>query len=221
MERPVIIVGTVFILGSLAVIGLGGQDTTQSSPTDQAWRENVTNETKAKATFAGGCFWCIEGAYMGVEGVHRAISGYAGGARENATYRRVATGETDHREAVRVIYYPSLVSYEELLDIFWRSIDPTDPGGQFTDRGPQYTTAIYAHDQQEYQKALESKKELNASGRYEEPIVTEITNYTTFFRAEDRHQNYSIRNKARYKAYEAASGRTDFLERIWDRVPLG
>lgn len=220
MNRSIIVAASILILGSLVAIGLGGQDTTPSRMTDQAWRENVTNETTAKATFAGGCFWCIEGAYMGVEGVHRAISGYAGGARENATYRRVATGKTDHREAVRVIYYPSIVSYEDLLDIFWRSIDPTDPGGQFTDRGPQYTTAIYAHNQEQYQAALESKMELNASGRYEEPIVTEITNYTTFFRAEDRHQNYSIRNTARYKAYETASGRTDFLERIWDEVPL-
>jgi peptide methionine sulfoxide reductase msrA/msrB len=183
---------------------------------DDTWRQQVQGEQPHNATFAGGCFWCIEAAYEGREGVSTAISGYAGGDAARATYDQVLTGTTDHREAVRVRYYPSLISYEELLDVFWRSIDPTDAGGQFTDRGPQYTTAIYAHTVEQYRQAVTSKHELNESGRFEEPIVTTVTNYTTFFRAEDYHQNYSRRNTARYKAYETASGRSSFTEERWD-----
>jgi len=192
-----------------------------NADSNDEWRENVTNQTPVNATFAGGCFWCIEGAYMGVEGVDKAISGYAGGRASTATYDQVTTGETNHREAVRVRYYPSIISYNELLDIFWKSIDPTDAGGQFSDRGPHYTTAIYPHNEEQYDLAVESKQNLSQSGKFDEPIVTEIENYTTFFRAEDYHQNYSRRNTAHYKAYERASGRKGFVETVWDDSPLG
>ena len=181
----------------------------------EEWKENTTDLNLTNATFAGGCFWCIEGAYMGVEGVESAVSGYAGGSEATASYDTVNTGETDHREAVRIKYYPSIVSYEELLNVFWRSIDPTDPGGQFSDRGPQYTTAIYPHNEEQYSLALQSKENLSDSGKFDEPIVTDIENYTTFFRAEDYHQNYSRKSTAQYKAYERASGRTGFIDRVW------
>jgi peptide methionine sulfoxide reductase msrA/msrB len=188
---------------------------------NQSWKSQVEGEEPEIATLAGGCFWCIEGAYMGVEGIESAVSGYAGGNESTATYDQVTTGETDHREAVRLRYYPSVINYSEVLDIYWRSIDPTDPGGQFSDRGPHYTTAIYVHDEEQRRIAKRTKKEIAESGRFDEPIVTEIENYTTFFRAEDYHQNYSRKNSYRYKAYERASGRKGFVERVWDESPLG
>ncbi len=205
-------------------IPLSGVTSQQPVNTDsgvqESWKQNITNQTPVNATFAGGCFWCIEGAYMGVEGVEAAISGYAGGRESTATYDQVTTGETDHREAVRVRYYPSIISYQELLEIYWKSIDPTDPGGQFSDRGPQYTTAIYPHNDEQYRLSRESKQNLSQSGKFEEPIVTEIENYTAFFRAEDYHQNYSKKNTAQYKAYERASGRKGYVEKVWDDSPL-
>ena len=182
---------------------------------EQDWRDQVNRTDPVNATLAGGCFWCIEAAYMNVAGVDRAVSGYAGGVKETATYQQVLTGETEHREAVRVQYYPSVISYSEILDIYWRSIDPTDPGGQFADRGSQYTTAIYPHNDRQYRLAVKSRKNLGTSGKFEEPIVTEIQNYTTFFKAEERHQNYSKKNTARYRSYERASGRKGFIEKIW------
>jgi methionine-S-sulfoxide reductase len=197
------------------------QSSVNSNSGEDSWEQKVINKTPTNATLAGGCFWCIEGAYMGVKGVEAAISGYAGGRSSTATYDQVTTGETDHREAVRVRYYPSVISYDEILDIFWKSIDPTDPGGQFSDRGPQYTTAIYPHTEQQYRLATESKENLSRSGKFDEPIVTEIENYTTFFRAEDYHQNYSKKNTAQYKAYERASGRKGFIEKAWEDSPLG
>jgi len=198
----------------------GLQNSTNSPTTFEAsnseWKSQVVNKTPENATFAGGCFWCIEGAYVEVKGVESAVSGYTEGKASTATYDQVKTGQTDHREAVRVQYYPSIISYNELLDIFWTSIDPTDPGGQFSDRGPQYTTAIYPHNDKQYTLAKQSKKNLSESGKFEEPIVTEIENHTAFYRAEDYHQNYSRRNTAQYKAYERASGRAGFIERVWN-----
>lgn len=213
----------VALVASVIQFDLLGQnlgDNSVSSSENDEWRSQVVNQTPENATLAGGCFWCIEGAFMGAKGVDRAISGYAGGKESTATYDQVTTGETEHREAVRVRYYPSIISYNEVLDIYWKSIDPTDPGGQFSDRGPQYTTAIYPHDEEQYIIAVESKENLSESGKFEEPIVTEIENYTTFFKAEDYHQNYSRRNTALYKAYERASGRKGFVERVWSDSPL-
>lgn len=192
----------------------------QTQVSQEEWRSQVENRSPINATFAGGCFWCIEGAYMGTEGVEAAISGYAGGNKSTATYGQVTTGTTDHREAVRVKYYPSVISYEELLDMYWRSIDPTDAGGQFSDRGPHYTTAIYAHDLDQYWLAKQSRENLSKSGKFDEPIVTEVKNFTTFFRAEDRHQNYSRENPVRYRTYERASGRKGFVEKLWNESPL-
>lgn len=180
-------------------------------------KENETTET---AVFAGSCFWCIEAVYKETDGVESAVSGYTGGEKSTATYSHVATGETDHREAVRVKYYPSVVSYEKLLDVFWKSIDPTDDGGQFSDRGYQYTTAIYYVNETQRELSEESKQELNESGRFDEPIVTDIEPLDEFYVAEDKHQNYSRKRSTHYKTYKKVSGREDFIKRVWDKSPF-
>jgi peptide methionine sulfoxide reductase msrA/msrB len=193
------------------------QDTTKDSSEElKADWKAPENGTLKNATFAGGCFWCTEAAFEGRKGVKTAVSGYAGGKESTARYELVASGKTKHREAARIRYYPSLISYEELLDIYWRSIDPTDPGGQFADRGFQYTTAIYAHSERQYRLAMESRENLSESGKFDEQIVTKVLNRTTFFPAEDYHQNYSRRNTMMYETYETASGREGYLEETWE-----
>lgn len=220
---------TIFIglLSLIAIIGalsfsqaMLTENSTDQPDKDDAWRQTVQNETPKEATFAGGCFWCIEGVYQGQRGIASAVSGFTGGNASTATYRHVVTGGTDHRESVLIRYYPSLISYTDLLDMYWKSIDPTDDGGQFADRGYHYTTAIYAHTPRQYRLAKESKANLSEHGKFDKPIVTEILNATTFYRAADKHQNYSIKNEYQYEAYERASGRKGFLERTWDQSPL-
>lgn len=220
MDRRTALAIVLVVAGTVAlasVLSAPGADRMTPEERD-AWRANVTGEPEL-ATFAAGCFWCIEAVYDSTAGVGVAISGYAGGSAETATYEQVLTGTTGHREAVRVKYFPSVVSYPELLDLFWRSIDPTDAGGQFADRGPQYTTAIYAHTPRQYRLALGSRR--NVSERFSDPIATEVVNVTTFFPAEDYHQNYSRKSAAAYEAYKHASGRTLILPRIWDWTPFG
>ncbi|RMF56114.1 peptide-methionine (S)-S-oxide reductase [Candidatus Woesearchaeota archaeon] len=167
------------------------------------------------ATFAGGCFWCMESAFEEVEGVKEVISGYTGGTEENPTYKEVSSGKTGHMEAVQVYYDPNEVSYKELLDYFWRQINPTDSGGQFVDRGPQYRTAIFYHDDEQKRLAEESKEELEKSGRYDKPIVTQIRKITKFYKAEEYHQDYYKKNVLKYKLYRAASGRDLYLKKVW------
>ncbi len=216
---------TVTAAVAIGLILIAGGFMTQEQAPDRPvqkedWLSEVENRTPKKATFAGGCFWCMEAAYEDVKGVASAVSGYAGGKESTADYRTVSTGETDHREAVRIRYYPSIISYGELLDMYWRSIDPTDAGGQFTDRGHHYTTAIYAHDREQYRLAKHSKRNLSESGKFDEPIVTEVINFTTFFPAEDYHQNYSRKNTVRYETYTRASGRKGFVKKVWENSPL-
>lgn len=167
------------------------------------------------ATFAGGCFWCIETAFDGMEGVYEAVSGYAGGSEADANYYQVARGQTEHREAVQVYYNPELVSYEDLLPVFWRQIDPTDDGGQFADRGFHYTTAIYVEGDEQKTAAEASKKEVEESGRFDQPIVTEIVDFTTFFPAEEEHQDFAQKRQEYYQRYKKGSGRADFIESEW------
>jgi peptide methionine sulfoxide reductase msrA/msrB len=142
------------------------------------------------ATIAGGCFWCIEAPFEKIDGVKKVISGYAGGTKENPTYREVSSGKTKYREAVQVYYNPLVISYAEVLDIFWRQFDPTDDGGSFVDRGFQYTSAIFYHDEDQKMLAEKSKKYLNNSGKFDKPIVTPIIKFTTFYPAEDYHQDF-------------------------------
>lgn len=167
------------------------------------------------ATFAGGCFWCMEPAFEELDGVNEVISGYAGGTEEEATYKQVSTGKTGHREAVQVHYNPKIMTYEMLLETYFHQIDPTDERGQFTDRGPQYTTAIYYHD--DYQKALAEKaiKDLEDSDQFDKPIVVHIEPYTTFFPAEDYHQDFYKKSSEHYERYKKGSGRQDFISENW------
>jgi peptide methionine sulfoxide reductase msrA/msrB len=168
-----------------------------------------------KATFAGGCFWCSESDFEKVDGVVDAISGYTGGDRANPTYEEVSSGRTKHMEAVQVIYDPSKITYKELLGVFWMHIDPTDTGGQFVDRGSQYRTAIFWHDEEQKRLAEESKKALEASGRFKKPIATEIVKFKAFYPAEDYHQDFYKTSPLRYNSYRRHSGRDQFIERHW------
>ena len=167
------------------------------------------------ATLAGGCFWCIEVAFDGREGVFDSISGFAGGSALDASYRLVASGQTEHREAVQIYYDPEILSFEEILSIFWRQIDPTDAGGQFADRGYHYSTAIYYHDQAQKDLALASKKALEMSDKFDEPIVTEVLPYTTFFPAAEEHQHFARKRREYYKRYKEGSGRGPFIRENW------
>jgi len=167
------------------------------------------------ATFAGGCFWCVESAFDGVGGVLEAVSGYTGGSEPDPTYEEVSSGKTGHVEAVRIRFDPGSISYEELLDIFWRQIDPTDPGGQFADRGSQYRTFVFYHDDEQKKLAEQSRTALQESGRFDAPIVTEIVPAGPFYRAEEYHQDYHLKHPMEYKRYRYGSGRTPFLERVW------
>ena len=167
------------------------------------------------ATFAGGCFWCVEADFEKVDGVVEVISGYTGGHQENPTYQEVSAGGTGHVEAVQVTYDPAKVSYTQLLDYFWRHVDPTDPDGQFVDRGSQYRSVIFYHDEEQKRLAEESERELEKSGRFAKPIVTDILPFTKFYPAEEYHQDYYKKNPVRYKFYRWNSGRDQFLTRVW------
>ncbi len=168
-----------------------------------------------EATFAGGCFWCTESDFEKIDGVVEVISGYTGGHKENPTYEEVSSGGTGHVEAIKVVYDPMKVTYKKLLDIFWMHVDPTDSGGQFVDRGPQYRTAIFYHNDAQKQLAEKSREELNGSGRFDKPIVTEIVKSSEFYKAEDYHQDYYKENPIRYKYYRYRSGRDQFLKKVW------
>jgi len=178
-------------------------------------KENISDLKLEVATFAGGCFWCTESDFEKVEGVKKVISGYAGGEKPNPTYEDVSSGETKYREAVQVYYDPEIVSYEELLDFFWRHNDPTDKGGSFVDRGFQYTTAIFYKNEKQKNIAKKSLKKINQSGIFEKPIVTKIIPLTTFSSAEEYHQDYYKKNPIRYKFYRRGSGRDEFIKQVW------
>ncbi|MEW6585586.1 MAG: peptide-methionine (S)-S-oxide reductase MsrA [Nitrospirota bacterium] len=167
------------------------------------------------ATFAGGCFWCTESDFEKVPGVVKVISGYTGGHKENPSYDEVSAGGTGHVEAVQVYYDPDEVMYQELLDYFWRHIDPTDPGGQFVDRGAQYRSVIFYHDEEQKRLAEESKEALSKSGRFQKLIVTEILQFNKFYTAEEYHQDYYKNHPFKYKFYRSGSGRDQFLRKVW------
>ncbi len=169
----------------------------------------------AVATFAGGCFWCMEHPFEHLVGVKDAVSGFAGGEEVNPAYKDVASGKTGHVEAVQVYYDPELISYEDLLEVYWRQIDPTDDGGSFVDRGFQYTAAIFYHNEDERRAAEDSKQALIDSGKFDKEIITPIRRFTSFYRAEEYHQDYYKKNPIRYKIYRNGSGRDQFLSQYW------
>ena len=173
------------------------------------------NKQYELATFAGGCFWCMVSPFEKTRGVKAIVSGYAGGEYENPSYEEVARGKTDHVEAVQITFDPALVDYRELVGIYWRQIDPTDDGGSFADRGNHYRSVIFYHDESQKEKALASKTDLELSDRFSKPIVTEVRPFTTFYKAEDYHQDFHVKNPAHYKRYRYHSGREPFIEKHW------
>jgi len=178
------------------------------------------NEELEKATFAGGCFWCMEPPFEELDGVKEISVGYTGGHKKNPTYEEVSSGRTGHLEAVQVTYDPSKITYNELLDVFWRQIDPTDPIGQFADKGSQYKTAIFYHTDEQKHLAEESKIQLEESRKFDKPVVTEILAASTFYKAEDYHQDYYKTCSIKYNAYRKGSGRSKFLKEKWsDKMP--
>ena len=172
-------------------------------------------KTLQKATFAGGCFWCMETPFRHLKGVTQVISGYTGGKKENPTYEEVCEGATGHTEAVEVTYDPAQITYAQLVEIFWRNIDPTQVDGQFADIGRQYRTAIFYHDDEQKRLAEKSKADLVASKKFAKPIVTTVEPASKFYPAEDYHQDYATKNPLRYKAYRVGSGRDGFIQRTW------
>lgn len=207
------VLGLLLAAGAIAVIStsLGGDKE----------KPSTSLEGLSVATFAGGCFWCIEGDFEKVPGVVEAISGYSGGQVADPTYEAVAGGDTGHLESVQVHYDPAVISYQGLLQAFWRMIDPTDAGGQFADRGRQYSTAVFYHDESQRRAAEASKADLQASGRHGESLVTPILPAAAFYTAEAYHQDYHENNALRYKFYRYNSGRDTYLVKTWgDQLTL-
>lgn len=176
-----------------------------------------TSENREKAVLAGGCFWCMEPPFDKLKGVEATVSGYIGGTKVNPTYEEVSAGKTGHIEAVEITFDPAKISYEDLLKVFWRQIEPTDDGGQFVDRGEQYSSAIFYLNEKQKAIAEKSKDELQASGKFKTPIKTKIRAATTFYAAEDYHQDYYLKNTVRYKYYRYRSGRDEYLDKVWGK----
>ncbi len=191
----------------------------KSDIVQQRVRNDMTKEdvTIRRATFAGGCFWCTEADFEKLPGVVKVISGYTGGTQESPTYEEVLSGTTGHAEAVQVYYDPSKITYEELLDFFWKHADPTDAGGQFVDRGPQYRSVIFYHDEEQKRLAEKSKEALDKSRRFNKPVVTEIIKFTKFYEAEAYHQDYYQKHSLKYRYYRHGSGRDQFLSQVWGK----
>lgn len=174
-------------------------------------------ETLSVATFAGGCFWCVEDGLEIVPGVLSAVSGYSGGTEPNPTYEQVAFGQTSYTESVQVYFDPAVISYEGLLQAFWRVMDPTDNDGQFSDRGKQYRPVIFYHSEEQREAAERSRSALDKSGRFPDPVIIPIEPYTNFYMAEDYHQDFSRKNPLHYVFYTHGSGRGPFVEKIWGK----
>lgn len=216
--KPLYILYITIGAGLFLLAGIAGS---QAMADAQAAGENMKNDSRVlgTATFAGGCFWCTESDFEKVEGIAEVIAGYTGGHKENPTYEEVSAGSTGHVEAVLIRYDESVISYERLLDLFWKHVDPTDPGGQFVDRGAQYRSAIFYHDDRQKRLAEASKQALAQSKRFSRPIVTEIHPVGKFYPAEAYHQDYYKKNPLRYKFYRHNSGRDQFLQKAWPQEP--
>ena len=204
-----LIVSAVFVLAASAHVTVSSSEKSSSDDDEYAGFP--------RATFAGGCFWCTQADFEKLNGVLKVTSGYTGGHIENPTYEGVSSGRTGHVEAVQVIYDPQKVSYELLLDHFWRHIDPTDPGGQFVDRGAQYRGMIFYHNEEQRAAAEASRRAQDNSGRFGKPVVTEILPFTRFYKAEEYHQDFDKKSPTRYSQYRFLSGRDRFLEKVWGK----
>jgi len=193
-----------FLLATFSLSKTGSAETKVSGNTETA-------------ILAGGCFWCMEHPYEDLPGVSQVISGYTGGKKKDPTYKEVASGSTMHVEAVEVHFDPAKISYSDILEIFWRNIDPTDAGGQFVDRGKQYTTGIFYKNKQQKQVAQASKKSIEGSKRFSKKIITKIVQAGAFYRAEEYHQDFFKKNYIHYRVYRAGSGRDEFINRVWGK----
>lgn len=208
-----------FSLAGLALAGafwLHGARAEAASSQSTTAAPAIPADKLAHATFAGGCFWCMEPPFENIKGV-QAISGYSGGDEVNPTYEDVGSGRTGHTEVVDVVYDPTKVSYTTLVETFWRSMNPTDAGGQFADRGSQYRPAIFYRNAEQKRIAEESRDRLNKSRKYDKPIAVELTKFKSFYPAEDYHQNYYKVNPIRYNSYRMGSGRKGYLEKTWGK----
>ena len=200
----------VYLISLFSLLGCQRGAAEQPEVKNKAMEAKVMTRT---ATFAGGCFWCVQADFEKVPGVVRVVSGYTGGSGDQPTYESYA--KSGHVEAVQVFYDPSKITYEQLLDYFWKHIDPTDAGGQFVDRGPQYRSVIFYHDEEQRRLAEKSKEDLAKSGRFTKQIVTELVKFDKFFDAEEYHQDYYKKNPLRYKYYRHGSGRDQFVAKVW------
>jgi peptide methionine sulfoxide reductase msrA/msrB len=200
-----------------AVLGLRFLPPAFAGSADMPKKMSAPPADAALATFAGGCFWCMEPPFEKLHGVYSVISGYTGGHKDNPTYDEVGRGKTGHAEAVQVTYDPKVVSYATLVEVFWRSMNPTDGGGQFADRGSQYRPGIFYHNAEQKRIAEASKAALAKSGKFKEPIATEITAFKKYWPAEEYHQDFYLKDPARYKGYRKGSGREGFLASVWGK----
>ena len=213
MKGKFIGMATALLLGAAGTLALTHASAETRAEKDTEFAPN--NPDLAVATFAGGCFWCVESGYEKIPGVVEAVSGYAGGEEPNPSYKQVASGQTGHTEAVQVYYDPDQITYEGLLAGLWRMMDPTDANGQFVDRGQQYRPAIFYHNAKEKRLAEAAKAELQASGVYDKPVVIEIVPFTEFYTAEQYHQDYYKKNPLRYNFYTFNSGRYQFIKKVY------
>lgn len=199
------------ILVSLLTLGITGI----THADDSAVKTQPQGSKFEVATFAGGCFWCMQPPFDKLDGVVKTTVGFSGGTEKNPTYKQVSSGTTGHAESIEIVYDPTKVSYEEILNVYWMNIDPTDSGGQFVDRGKQYRPVIFYHNQAQKMAAEASKEKLGKSGRFDKPIVVEIVEATEFYPAEDYHQKFYMKDPITYKRYRSGSGRDQFIKEHW------
>jgi peptide methionine sulfoxide reductase msrA/msrB len=207
MKKLSLLAGVALLAAPIIVIS--GQTETQATV------EINQSSAHAVATLAGGCFWCTESDVEKLDGIIDVVSGYSGGSIPSPTYKQVSSGTSGHIEVIQVTYDPTILSYSELLDYFWRHIDPTDPNGSFVDRGPQYRPAVFYHSQTQYDQAKTSLQQLEQAGIYNKPVSTELIKFSKFWPAEEYHQDYYKTNPIRYKYYRYRSGRDQFLDKVW------
>jgi len=224
MKRIAILLGASALVLGLIIVNRPSDTTAPDSTTavqdltEPVFTPVTVPEGMEVATFAAGCFWCTEAVFQETEGVGDVISGYAGGQEVSPTYEQVYTNSTGHREAVQFFYDPNKITYSEILDILWQAIDPTDDGGQFVDRGFSYTAAVFYHNDTQKSATEQSIAALEASDRFDKPVVTRVLPFTTFYQAENYHQDFYKKSSERYDQYEQNSGREQYKAAIWQDI---
>ena len=200
------------VIGVIAYMSIFKEKKDPFENINQQHQSLLQDDSLKVATFSGGCFWCMEGPFESLDGVTEVISGFAGGTVENPTYEQVVGGSTDHRESVQVFYNPNQITFAEILKIYWQQIDPTDAQGQFADRGNHYTTAIFYQSPEDQTEAERQVKDLNEKGIYDKPIVTQVLPFSSFYPAEEYHQDFYKKSATYYSQYKKGSGRQDYID---------